>query len=68
MPESIEELQGKVLWCKECMQAKGLTMNIGKTMVVLEDWGSGLVLYVQRVLGAILRDVQDAVDGYTSDA
>ena len=41
----------------------------GKNCVVmLKDWGSGHVLYVERVLGAILSDVQHAVDGYTSDA
>ena len=29
-------------------------------MLMLKDWGSGHVLYVERV--------RDAVDGYTSDA
>ena len=35
MAESIEELKWKVLWWKECMQAKGLKMNIGKTKVMV---------------------------------
>ena len=33
-----------------------------------KDWGSGHVVYVERVLGPILSDGRDAVDGYTSDA
>ena len=37
-------------------------------MVMLKDWGGGHVLYEERMLGAILSDVRDAVDGYTSDA
>ena len=49
------------------MEVKGLKTNIGNTEVMLKDWGSGHVLYVERVLGAILSDVRDAVDGYTSN-
>ena len=63
MADSIEELKGEVLWWK------GFKMNIGKTKVVMsKDRGSGHVRYVQRVLEAILSDVQDAVFGYTRDA
>ena len=32
-------------------------------MVMLKEWGSDHVLYVEKVLGAILSDVRDAVDG-----
>ena len=35
MTESIEELKGKVLRWKECMEAKALKMNIGKTKVMV---------------------------------
>ena len=35
MAESIEELKGKVLRWKECMEAKGLKMNVGKTKVMV---------------------------------
>ena len=35
MAESIEELKWKVLRWKECMEAKGLKMNIGKTKVMV---------------------------------
>ena len=35
MAESIEELKGKVLRWKECMEAKALKMNIGKTKVMV---------------------------------
>ena len=37
-------------------------------MVMLKDWVSSHVLYLERVLGVILSDVQDAMGGYTSNA
>ena len=53
----------------ETMEARELQMNIGKTnVVVLKEWGSGHVVYVERALGAILSDVWDAVDGCISNA
>ena len=61
MAESTEELKRKVLQWKECMEVKGLKMNIGKTkvmvLVMLKDWESGHVLYVERVLETILSNV-----------
>ena len=57
------------------MEAKGLKMNIGKTDMVsgtncgdVERLGKCHIMYLERVLGAILSDVRDAVDGYTSNA
>ena len=41
MAESIEELKGKVLRWKECMEAKGLKMNIGKTKVMVSGKNCG---------------------------
>ena len=41
MAESIEELKGKVLRWKECMEAKGLKMNIGKTKVMVSGTNCG---------------------------
>ena len=35
MADSTEELKGKVVWWKECMEAKGLKLNIGKTKVMV---------------------------------
>ena len=41
MAESIEELKWKVLRWKECMEAKGLKMNIGKTKVMVSGKNCG---------------------------
>ena len=41
MAESIEELKGKVLQRKECMEAKGLKMNIDKTKVMVSGMNCG---------------------------
>ena len=46
---------------------KGLPLEL-LYVVMSINWGSGHVVYVERVLGSILSDVRDAVDGYTSDA
>ena len=37
-------------------------------MVLLKRWGSGHVLYVERVLGITRCDVRDVVDRSTSGA
>ena len=41
MAESINELKGKVLQWKECMEVKGLNMNIGKTKVMVSGKNYG---------------------------
>ena len=69
-------LKAKVLQWKECMEAKGLKMNISETKVMVSGRNCGDVERLGKWpcniggkgLGAILSDVQNAVDGYTSDA
>mgnify|MGYP007071599789 CR=1 FL=1 len=46
MAESSEELKEKVMRWKECMEAKGLKMNTGKTKVMVSGKNSG---YVERL-------------------
>ena len=41
MAESIEELKGKVLWWKECMEVIWLKMNTGKTKVMVSGKNCG---------------------------
>ena len=41
MAESIQELKWKVLKWKECMEVKGLKMNIGKTKVMVSGKNCG---------------------------
>ena len=75
MAESVEDLKEKVLRWKDCMEVKGLKVNIGKTKVMVsgkncgafEKMWNGHVLYGEG-LGITPYDVRVVVDGSTSGA
>ena len=75
--ESIEERKENVLRWKECMEVKGLKVNIGKTKVMVSGMNCGAIekmgkwpctVCMKRVLGITRCDIRDVVDGSTSGA